>query len=49
MTRLAPANLDELRDAIADRGAPAGPATDEALAAHRAGTPIARPPADEPN
>ena len=41
--------IDELRDAIADRGgAPAGPATDEALAAHRAGTPIATPPADEP-
>jgi hypothetical protein len=40
--------IDELRDAIAERGAPADPATDEALAAHRAGTPAATPTSDEP-
>ena len=40
--------IDELRDAIAERGAPAGPATDEALAVHRAGTPAVAPTSDEP-
>ena len=41
--------IEDLRDAIAERGEDPGPAADEALAAHRAGTPIAPPPADEPD
>ncbi len=40
--------IDDLRDAIAERGAPTGPASDEALAAHRAGSPTPVPPADDP-
>ena len=33
--------IEDLRDAIADRGDVAGPTPDEALAAHRAGNPAA--------
>jgi hypothetical protein len=39
--------IEDLRDAIADRDVDAGPTTDEALAAHRAGNPAAAA-TDEP-
>jgi len=37
--------IEDLRDAIADRGAPAAPVADESLAAHRAGHPTPVDPA----
>ena len=40
--------IDDLRDAIADRGVVAVPAADKALAAHRAGTPAPPPTPAEP-
>ena len=40
--------IEDLRDAIADRGADAGPTSDDALAAHRAETPAAAAATDEP-
>jgi hypothetical protein len=40
--------IDDLRDTIADRGAAAIPEADEALAAHRTGTPAPPPAPAEP-